>query len=103
MDTRKFNDQETARRNKLSQLQKDQKDPFKIEQFKTNFNSASFIKKYEPFTKEELHESKDEIIIAGRIMAIRQTFGVIKDFLVLDNSISIKKQLIQQSLLNLNN
>ena len=80
MDKRKFNDQETARRNKLSQLQKDKNDPFAIEKFKRNHNSASFIKKYDKFTKGELHENNDEIIIAGRIMAIRQTFGVIKDF-----------------------
>ena len=80
MDSRKFNDQETIRRNKLAQLQKDNKDPFAIEKFDRNHTSASFIKKYEQFSKEELHENQDEIIIAGRIMAIRQTFGVIKDF-----------------------
>ncbi|MCF0227624.1 MAG: lysine--tRNA ligase, partial [Malacoplasma sp.] len=79
MDSRKFNDQETIRRNKLAQLQKDNKDPFAIEKFDRNHTSASFIKKYEQFSKEELHENQDEIIIAGRIMAIRQTFGVIKD------------------------
>ena len=80
MDNRKFNDQEIARRNKLSELKKNNQDPFAIEKFERNFNTASFKEKYSPFTKEELHENQDEIKIAGRIMAIRQTFGVIKDF-----------------------
>lgn len=80
MDNRKFNDQEIIRRNKLQELRAQNKDPFKIEKFERNFNSESFIKTYDKFTKEELHECNDEIRIAGRILAIRQTFGVIKDF-----------------------
>lgn len=80
MDNRKFNDQETIRRNKLQELRSQNKDPFKIEKFERNFNSESFIKTYDKFSKEELHECSDEIRIAGRILAIRQTFGVIKDF-----------------------
>lgn len=80
MDNRKFNDQELIRRNQLEELKKNNKDPFKIDKFIRNFNTASFKKKYDKFSKEELHNSNDEIIIAGRIMAIRQTFGIIKDF-----------------------
>ena len=80
MDNRKFNDQEIIRRNQLEELRKNNQDPFKIDKFARNFNTLSFKNKYDKFSKEELHNSKDEITIAGRIMAIRQTFGVVKDF-----------------------
>ncbi|ASJ89280.1 MAG: lysine--tRNA ligase [Candidatus Malacoplasma girerdii] len=77
---RKFNDQELIRREKLKTLINEGKNPFLIENFKRNTNAKAFIEKYQSQTKEQLHECHDEIIIAGRIMAIRQTFGVIKDF-----------------------
>lgn len=80
MDNRKFNDQETIRRQRLAQLKEEHHDPFSEEQFIRNHTSASFKAKYSSFSKEELHEKKDEIKIAGRIMANRQTFMVIKDF-----------------------
>ena len=80
MDNRKFNDQELIRRNRLEELKKNNQDPFKIDKFVRNFNTVSFKDQYDKFSKEELHNLKDEINIAGRIMAIRQTFGVIKDF-----------------------
>lgn len=77
---RKFNDQELIRREKLKTLINEGKNPFLIENFKRNTNAKAFVEKYQSQTKEQLHECHDEIIIAGRIMAIRQTFGVIKDF-----------------------
>jgi len=80
MSIRKFNDQELARRNRLKELQQNNNDPFKNEKFVRNFNTKSFNEKYQDSTKEELHNSNDKVLIAGRIMAIRQTFGVIKDF-----------------------
>lgn len=80
MDNRQFNDQEQIRRNKLINLQNQQHDPFAIERFERNFNAKTFKAKYDQFSKEELHSSTDEIKMAGRIMAIRQTFGLIKDF-----------------------
>ncbi|MDE7433589.1 MAG: hypothetical protein K2M43_00320 [Mycoplasmoidaceae bacterium] len=55
-------------------------DPFKIERFERNFNSQTVKEKYAANSKEELHECTDVIKIAGRIMAIRQTFAVLKDF-----------------------
>ncbi len=73
-------DQEVIRREKLTKMVEEGKDPFKIEKFERNFNSASFKEKYQNSSKEELHECADEIKIAGRIMAIRQTFAVLKDF-----------------------
>ncbi len=80
MSIRKFNDQELARRNHLKELQQNNNDPFKHEKFVRNFNTKSFNEKYQDSDKEELHNSTDKVLIAGRIMAIRQTFGVIKDF-----------------------
>ena len=80
MDNRKFNDQEEVRRNYLKELQASNNDPFINERFIRNHNSESFKAKYDKFTKEELHESKDKILIAGRVMSLRQTFGVVKDF-----------------------
>lgn len=77
---RKFNDQELARRAKLDKLIEMGKNPYLIEHFERNHTSASFIKKYEKCSHEELQENKDVIKIAGRVMAIRQTFGVINDF-----------------------
>lgn len=80
MDNRKFNDQEQVRRNYLKELQANNNDPFINEKFVRNYNSETFKAKYDKFTKEELHESADKILIAGRVMSLRQTFGVIKDF-----------------------
>lgn len=77
---RKFNDQELAKRDKLKKLQDSNNDPFHITKFVRNFNSQTFKLKFSEFTKEQLHEDKTKILIAGRIMSIRQTFGVIKDF-----------------------
>jgi lysyl-tRNA synthetase class 2 len=80
MAARHFSDQELIRREKLSKLQKENKDPFVIQKFERNFNTESFKKQFEQFSKEQLHEDNTEILIAGRVMAIRQSFGVIQDF-----------------------
>jgi lysyl-tRNA synthetase class 2 len=76
----KLNDQEIAKRDKLKRLQQQNNDPFWITKFVRNFNSSSFRQQFSQFTKEQLHEDKTKITIAGRVMSIRQTFGVIKDF-----------------------
>ena len=73
-------DQEISRRNKLQKMVEENNDPFKIERFERNFNSQTVKEKYAANSKEELHECTDVIKIAGRIMAIRQTFAVLKDF-----------------------
>jgi lysyl-tRNA synthetase class 2 len=77
---RKFNDQEIIRRDKLRKLQDENKNPFLITKFKRNYNSLSFKKEFDKFSKEELHTNESKIILAGRIMAIRQTFLVLSDF-----------------------
>jgi lysyl-tRNA synthetase class 2 len=77
---RKFNDQEIAKRNKLKKLIENNNDPFLIQKFDRNYNSSTFNKEFSNFAKEELRENKTKVLTAGRIMAIRQTFGVIKDF-----------------------
>jgi lysyl-tRNA synthetase class 2 len=77
---REFTDQELAKRKKLAELIEKNKNPFEYKKFARNYNSVSFVKEFENHSKEELHENKTQILIAGRVMAIRQTFGVIKDF-----------------------
>lgn len=78
--SRIFNEQETIKRKKLENLRSKDIDPFKIQKFERNFNSLTFKNEYSKFSKEELHENNDKILLAGRVMAIRQTFGLIKDF-----------------------
>lgn len=77
---RKFNEQELNRRNTLKQLQEMNLNPFETEIVKRDFSLEEFNKKYENVDKEVLHDSKEIITLAGRVMNLRQTFGVIKDF-----------------------
>lgn len=77
---RKLNDQEITRRKKMQELIDMDKNPYAIDSFKTTHSSQQYKDQYEKFSKDELHTNVDEIIVAGRVMAIRQTFGVIKDF-----------------------
>jgi lysyl-tRNA synthetase class 2 len=77
---RDFNDQELIRRKKLKKLQLDGHDPFLIQKFTRNYTSASFKTAFKDATKESLHDDKTPIIVSGRVMAIRQSFVVIKDF-----------------------
>lgn len=73
---RKLNDQENNRRNKLSELQKNNSDPYQVESVNRTFNLKEFNKKY-----INLQDScSDQITLAGRVIALRQTFGVIRDF-----------------------
>ncbi len=75
---RKFSDQELARRAKLEELQKEGKNPYEVEGVKNTINSKVFLEKFANL-KEEEHDNQ-EWVISGRIVAIRQTFGVIRDF-----------------------
>ncbi|MDR0857314.1 MAG: lysine--tRNA ligase [Mycoplasmataceae bacterium] len=75
-----YNEQELVKRSKLKALREKGIDPFLTQKFIRNYDSESYKDAYSKYTKEELHENTDQIIVAGRIMAIRQTFGVIKDF-----------------------
>jgi len=77
---RKFNDQELARRAKLQKLVDMGKNPYAIERFERTHTNAEFIKAYDKFSHEELQTNTDVVKVAGRVMAIRQTFGVINDF-----------------------
>lgn len=75
---REFNDQELIRREKLEQLQKDNKDPYSVQSVKRTMNLGDFRKKYSKLKAEQ--HSKDKHVLSGRVMNLRQTFGVIKDF-----------------------
>ena len=76
--SRQFNDQEIVKRKKLTALQKDDKDPYEVEYVNRTLNIAEFKKKY-AFLKNQEH-ANDVHTLAGRVMNLRQTFGVIKDF-----------------------
>lgn len=79
---RKFSEQELIRREKLEKLQKDNKNPYEVERVNRTLTLNEFIEKYNIFSKEELEEKfkNQNEILAGRVMAIRQTFSHIKDF-----------------------
>ena len=77
---RKFNDQELIRREKLQKLIDMGLNPYLNEQFIRTCSNKEFKERYAGFDKETLHENRDEVRVAGRVMAIRQTFGVIRDF-----------------------
>lgn len=74
---RKFTDQEQIRREKLKVLQSENKDPYAVERVKRTMTISEFNKTYKNIKK---HLDK-KIVLAGRVVALRQTFGVIKDFL----------------------
>ncbi len=78
---RKFTDQELIRRAKLKELQDNNKNPYEIEKIKRTHTLNEFHKAFDKFSKDELEKkSLKDCIIAGRLMAVRQTFGVIQDF-----------------------
>ncbi|WP_412032597.1 lysine--tRNA ligase [Malacoplasma muris] len=77
-NNRVFNDQEKIRREKLSQLQSLNMDPYSVEYVRRTLNLGEFRQKYASL-KNETH-SKDNHVLVGRVMNLRQTFGVIKDF-----------------------
>jgi len=78
---RKFTDQELIRRAKLKELQSNNKNPYEIEKIKRTHTLNEFHKAFDKFTKDELEKEKfKDCILAGRLMAVRQTFGVVQDF-----------------------
>ena len=80
MSNEKLNDQQLIRREKLENLKKNYYDPFQITKFERNYTTKTFKEKYSSIDKEQLHDNTDKIFIAGRVLAIRQMFGVISDF-----------------------
>ncbi len=78
---RKFTEQELNRRATLLELQKNNQNPFACEKVNRTCTLHEFNDKYNNYSKEELHNQKwAPITLVGRVMNIRQTFGVIKDF-----------------------
>ncbi len=77
---RKFSEQELIRREKLNKLITNNQNPFEVEFVDRTCTINEFNNKYEPYSKDELHNDTTNITLAGRVMGIRQTFGVIKDF-----------------------
>ncbi len=73
---RTFTDQEIARRKKLEELDSINKNPFHVEVV----NNTTNTKQFEETFKDLEHHDDKVWTISGRVMAMRQTFGVIKDF-----------------------
>ncbi len=73
---RKLNDQEIIRRNKLKELQKENKNPFVVEYVKRTCSIDDFCKANKNIKKHGIKK----YTLAGRVLAIRQTFGKIVDF-----------------------
>ncbi|MDE5545080.1 MAG: lysine--tRNA ligase [Malacoplasma sp.] len=92
---RKFNDQELIRREKLKNLQKNNQDPYQVEKVQRTMNIGEFNK---TFKKLKTHNHKKNIRLAGRVIALRQTFGVIRDFYG-DTQFYVNKNKVSKSML----
>lgn len=78
---RKFSDQELIRRTHLQELKNQNKNPFLITKVDRSMFLKDFAEKYKNFSKEELHNMDlEKLTLAGRLIGIRQTFGIIQDF-----------------------
>ncbi len=69
---REFTEQELVRREKAENLKTLGIDPFGSA-FKVTSNSKIIKEEFEKYTKEELEEAKNEVIVAGRIMNKRRS------------------------------
>lgn len=81
---RKLNDQEKNKYDKLVSLKSNNNDPYKITKVNITHNLLEFHNDFDKFDKPTLHDmfdnSESMFVVTGRIMNIRQTFGLIKDF-----------------------
>lgn len=92
---RKFSDQEQIRREKLNTLQENNQNPYEVQKVVRTMNLGEFRNKF----KSIKHESKDKVKLAGRVVALRQTFGVIRDFYG-DIQFYLNKNKVKKSLLD---
>ncbi|BAC44634.1 lysine--tRNA ligase [Malacoplasma penetrans] len=92
---RKFNDQELIRREKLKNLQEANQDPYEIEKVSRTMTIGDFNSK---FAKLKTHNTNNNIKLAGRVVALRQTFGVIRDFYG-DTQFYLNKKKVSKSML----
>ncbi|ATO30557.1 lysine--tRNA ligase [Mycoplasmopsis bovirhinis] len=77
----KYTEQELVRRNKLQAYKEMNVEPFaKANGIKEVQYSDYIIKTYESYTKEQLHDSNNEVAVAGRIMTMRGPFILIQDY-----------------------
>lgn len=73
---RKFTDQEIIRREKLKELQQQGLDPFQVQSCNRSMTLEEFAQRFKKVKKID----STKIKLVGRVMALRQTFGKIKDF-----------------------
>lgn len=77
---RKLTDQEIIRRKKLQELNDLGLNPYQCDKYVRTCSCYQFKNKYLSVAKEQLHGNNQQYSLAGRVMAIRQTFGTISDF-----------------------
>ncbi|WP_031488841.1 lysine--tRNA ligase [Ureaplasma canigenitalium] len=78
---RKFTEQEIIRRNTLEKLFSNNEDPYLTSKIARSSDLKTFKEQYINFSKDELHDMNIKpVTLAGRLMNVRQTFGVIQDF-----------------------
>lgn len=78
--SQKLSDQEQVRLSKLEELQKNDLNPYEVTKVERTHNAKTFKEAFDKFSKEELHETKTEVVLAGRVVGLRRTFVVIQDF-----------------------
>ena len=94
---RKFSDQELIRRNHLQELKDQNKNPFLATKVERSMSLKDFAEEYKNFSKEELHNMDlKKVTLAGRLIGVRQTFGIIQDFSTKLQIYINKKMLIQK-------
>lgn len=75
----RLNDQAQHRLQKLLRLKQTNNDPYLVTKTSLTHSSKSFQVEFEKCAEEEL-KKKTTVSLAGRIIAIRQTFLIIQDF-----------------------
>ncbi|QZX49210.1 lysine--tRNA ligase [Mycoplasma sp. E35C] len=80
--SRKLNDQELVRLDKLNRLIESNQNPYEVTKVDNTHNSKTFKEEFEKYSKEELSslKLKQPITVSGRVMGIRRTFILIQDF-----------------------
>lgn len=82
LNSEKINDQQQIRLKHLQELVDLGLNPYEITKVDRTCTLKQFHEKYEHYSHDELHEKGINFkeTVAGKVMAIRQTFGVIQDF-----------------------
>lgn len=80
--SKKLNDQELVRLDKLNHLIESKQNPYEVTKVANTHNTKNLKEKYDQFSKEQLAEMQLDkpITVSGRVILIRRTFILIQDF-----------------------